>query len=229
MFNQVSADPGNKVVTFGANSSVLNASWAQTRDRGCAGEVTGKSPAKLTQQHRKHERETAESSPSEYRDVGKFGSWSSLGKEIKSEGIAVPLSEKPDAFFHAQRDFFLEVVVLFVVEEQQSEWRACFPRWWTVSTLPRPTATPPSTRPRRVFVVGRRLEPPSGHAHNGDATRRPTDGSVARSILLSFFSVFLFKTERSPSVAYIIARKILLLRCRALGEWSRWSQKPLNI
>lgn len=90
MFNQVSADPGNKVVTFGANSSVLNASWAQTRDRGCAGEVTGKSPAKLTQQHRKHERETAESSPSEYRDVGKFGSWSSLGKEIKSEGIAVP-------------------------------------------------------------------------------------------------------------------------------------------
>lgn len=61
MFNRVGADPGNKVVTFGANSSVMNASSAQTRDRGSAGEVTGKSPAKLThspQQQRKRERET---------------------------------------------------------------------------------------------------------------------------------------------------------------------------
>lgn len=61
MFNQVGADPGNKVVTSEANSSVMNRSSAQTRDRGRAGEVTGKSPAKLThspQQQRKHERET---------------------------------------------------------------------------------------------------------------------------------------------------------------------------
>lgn len=46
--------------------------------------------------------------------MGKFRSWSTLGKDIKSEGIAVPLSEKPDAFFHAQRDFFGSCCVLSV-------------------------------------------------------------------------------------------------------------------
>lgn len=177
MFNQVSAGPGNKVVTFGADSSVLNASWAQTRDRG---KWQGRAPQSWrnsTANSNGRPQKAHLRSPEMWGSSGRGPRWERRWSQRASQ---CPCLRNRTPTFTLNVTFFWEVVVFFVVEEQQSEWRACFPRWWTVSTLPRPPATPPSTRPRRVLVVGRRLEPPSGHAHHGDATRRPKDCSVAR-------------------------------------------------
>lgn len=108
-----------------------------------------------------------ESSPSEYRDLGKFRSWSTLGKDIKSEGIAVPLSEKADTFFHVSFWKFLSVAVCKTANAAQTAVvttvteASSLSRWLTVSTVPWLAATPPSTRLRRMFVVSRRLEPPT--------------------------------------------------------------------